>query len=373
MTQFTRRQLYEAVWAKSAVQLGKEIGVSDVAIAKACKRYNIPKPPLGYWARVQHGQRVPRPPLPKLDDPYRQTIRFEPVPEHLRAEPMSDETMQRVQQEKADEKRIVVPEVLGESLPLVERTRKSLSSVLPDQDGIVRPKAKGCLEVAIGPDSIDRAMRIMNSLLAAMIARGMKVRCAESNKWSTLVHLDGEVVALRLSESLGERARHLTPAQKLENARYSHFKPHAETEKHPKGLLALTARGDSDEYVQKRWSELEGKRLEERLNAIVAWTCKAAEQIKTRRIEAEERRKRWAEEERLRREAEQRRWEEEQKLKQLEEEAAAWRRAQAIRAYADAAERATLSDGEAIEPESDRATWLRWARGKADEIDPLAD
>lgn len=42
MKQFTRQQLYGAIWSKSAVQLAKEIGVSDVAIAKACKRCNIP-------------------------------------------------------------------------------------------------------------------------------------------------------------------------------------------------------------------------------------------------------------------------------------------------------------------------------------------
>jgi hypothetical protein len=43
----TRQQLYGRIWSVSAVQLAKELGVSDVAISKACKRHQIPKPPMG--------------------------------------------------------------------------------------------------------------------------------------------------------------------------------------------------------------------------------------------------------------------------------------------------------------------------------------
>lgn len=44
----SRGDLYAKVWAKSAVQLAKEFGISDVAIAKLCKKHRVPKPPLGY-------------------------------------------------------------------------------------------------------------------------------------------------------------------------------------------------------------------------------------------------------------------------------------------------------------------------------------
>jgi hypothetical protein len=41
---------------------GDELGVSDVAIAKLCTRFQVPKPSRGYWARVQSGQTPRRPP-----------------------------------------------------------------------------------------------------------------------------------------------------------------------------------------------------------------------------------------------------------------------------------------------------------------------
>ena len=54
----TRAKLYKQVWAKPAVHLAKELGISDVAIGKICKKYEIPKPPLGYWAKAAHDHKV---------------------------------------------------------------------------------------------------------------------------------------------------------------------------------------------------------------------------------------------------------------------------------------------------------------------------
>lgn len=40
----TRRQLYELVWSEPTQQLAKQIGISDVAIAKHCRKAGIPMP-----------------------------------------------------------------------------------------------------------------------------------------------------------------------------------------------------------------------------------------------------------------------------------------------------------------------------------------
>jgi hypothetical protein len=45
--------------------LSKEYGLSDVGFAKICKKYNIPRPPRGYWAKKAAGQRLPKEPLPR--------------------------------------------------------------------------------------------------------------------------------------------------------------------------------------------------------------------------------------------------------------------------------------------------------------------
>ena len=39
------------VWEKPRILLAKELGVSDVAISKKCKKENIKQPPRGYWTK----------------------------------------------------------------------------------------------------------------------------------------------------------------------------------------------------------------------------------------------------------------------------------------------------------------------------------
>lgn len=46
----SKEELEKLVWEKSRLQLAKELGVSDVAISKRCKKLGIAQPPPGYWA-----------------------------------------------------------------------------------------------------------------------------------------------------------------------------------------------------------------------------------------------------------------------------------------------------------------------------------
>jgi hypothetical protein len=63
-----RATLFDIVWSKSRVQLAKEWGLSDVGLAKAFRRLQIPLPGRGYWAKTRAGKRVRRPKLPELPE-----------------------------------------------------------------------------------------------------------------------------------------------------------------------------------------------------------------------------------------------------------------------------------------------------------------
>ena len=60
----SREQLHEKVWAAPATQVAAELGISDVALAKRCKKLNVPKPSPGYWAKIAAGRRPCKRPLP---------------------------------------------------------------------------------------------------------------------------------------------------------------------------------------------------------------------------------------------------------------------------------------------------------------------
>jgi hypothetical protein len=65
-----RSELYELVWQKPMIKLAEQLGISDVGLAKACRRLGIPAPPRGHWAKLQAGKPSVQIPLPaSVHDP----------------------------------------------------------------------------------------------------------------------------------------------------------------------------------------------------------------------------------------------------------------------------------------------------------------
>ena len=44
----TRKSLYDQVWSEPILHLAKRYGMSNVGLAKICRKHNIPRPPCGY-------------------------------------------------------------------------------------------------------------------------------------------------------------------------------------------------------------------------------------------------------------------------------------------------------------------------------------
>jgi hypothetical protein len=64
-----RGELFEMMWKEPLRKVADRLGISDVGFAKACRSLNIPVPPRGRWAKLQHGKRVRRrPDLPSAPD-----------------------------------------------------------------------------------------------------------------------------------------------------------------------------------------------------------------------------------------------------------------------------------------------------------------
>jgi hypothetical protein len=50
---FEREELYKLVWTAPVSEAAKKLSVSDVGLAKLCRRAAMPLPGRGYWARVE--------------------------------------------------------------------------------------------------------------------------------------------------------------------------------------------------------------------------------------------------------------------------------------------------------------------------------
>jgi hypothetical protein len=116
-----REQLYRELWAEPALVVAKRYGISDVGLTKVCRRYDIPKPGLGYWAKHEVG-RAPAPlPLPPASAPALEKVHFQAGDQD---KPTTD--VPEYEREKDPEWRIRVPPDLTLSHPLVKAAAAGL-------------------------------------------------------------------------------------------------------------------------------------------------------------------------------------------------------------------------------------------------------
>jgi len=104
---YERQKLYEEVWKEPVVVVAKRYGISDVALAKACRKLAVPLPPRGYWTRLRARNAPPRPPLPPYETPAK-TRATRPVKERsagASVSKVSDEEPSRTENRVANEKR----------------------------------------------------------------------------------------------------------------------------------------------------------------------------------------------------------------------------------------------------------------------------
>jgi len=381
----TREQLYEKVWCKPMSSLAKEWGISDVGLAKICKRYNIPRPGLGHWARKQHGYNPIQPPLPQLEGEA--IIEIQPVEKQIRIfDPkQAQEAVQKTAFEKEMESQVVVPKALIDPHPLVAKTEKSLRTAKPDERSILRASAPGTLSVVVGPDSIDRAMRILDTLIKALEKRGTKVKVEDTEiqgsqyysygrsfaQGKTLFFVLGEWVEIGLEEHANRKSHELTQKEKDEQRKYGSPLYPPKYDFSPNGRLTLRIKNVRSGHVRQTWSDTSGKRLENLLNYFIVGLTNAAVDIRASRLEWEREAREMEERRRIAEEEERRRRQEEQRFKILEEQVANWHKSQNIRQYVEAVRRMAIWKFGSIKPGSNLHKWIKWATRQANRLDPL--
>ncbi len=361
-----RQVLYEHVWAQPMTKVAKEYGISNVALAKICKKLNVPCPWRGYWRRKETGKAVKPLPLPPNSDPAKQAVTIHRTirPESL--EPISEETTQRITAEEAPEQKIEVPDRFGKTHRILSGQLTEWRSASVDEYGAIRSGSLRLLNIRVSPKSLSRALRIMNTLFVALEARGHQVGIQDGYKKTLGVRINGQPVEFGLEEKF-QRIDH--PADK--NRRLDPW-GYRRYEYVPTGTLILKITEWGADGLQKTWSDGKTAKIESCLNDFIVGLLKVAEAVKARRLKQEQ-------EEQIRREAERRRQEEEQKRQKelverqrLEQEAASWAKSQQLRAYLAALKNMLNAKHGEIQSGSPADQWLAWAYQHADRLDPLA-
>jgi hypothetical protein len=374
--QISREELYEQVWSEPMITLAKRFGLSDVGLAKVCRKLNVPRPERGYWVKKKHSKPVVTPPLPPLKDGEQSVAilvkRETPYTEGCE----STVADMKIAFEKRGENHIRVPEMLDVVLhPLVAQAQKSLKGVRPGDRGLLQPRAKNCLDIQVGANSVARALRIMDALLKALDDRELPVTVKPDEKGSTTVSVLGETLAFGLEESVSRKEREPTPAERKKSERdpwYSFtfkqydFIPTVMLSLRIKDLLWVRD-------VRCTWSDGKVQRLENCLNVFIVGLIRAAVAKQAERQRREKQEREWEEQRRRREERAARYQEEKARLERLERDAEAWHKSQMIRTYVKAVREDALKKQGSIAPGSELDQWLAWANQQADRFDPLVE
>ena len=358
VTRLTREELYGRVWERPMRVLAQEFGISDVALAKTCRRAEVPVPGRGYWAKKAAGKPVRRPPLPPLKQDRNGTSDIEL--HRTSPRPSSEPVSAQIEFESRPENRILVKDSLRAPHPLVRTTLGALEGATSGRiEGYPANWKVRHLDVEVSKPLLRRALRIMDAVINAFEERRWEVSLGRDDR-NTYVVILGQRIPFGIREP-----RRQIPVEP--SARRAYDPVYREE---PTGRLALVLREYWGRSIKKSILETERRPLEDRLNDfMVAATRLAQERAdwERRRAEAEERRRA---EERERLEKKRQREAEAARIGDLEEQA---RRLEGSRLILDlvaavrtGAEDRSLTGYEPVEQ------WAEWATAHAQQLDPVA-
>lgn len=400
----SREDLYELVWSKPVTDLAKDFGISDVALAKRCKRLGIPVPGRGYWARVDAGQTPYQPNLPKREPKWHDCGALTVAPAVA-----PYEALQSLATENSDGDRETVYARIGalnirpsasilEALPSIRRTalrckhgrRSELKFNRGERTGPVVP-------LDVTHSVLDRALLLADTLLRAAetlkwtlkevgvvsdreqspgCSVGAQAKAGDGSgaeSWNGCLAIDGEHVTFRIEERRRDEPIEPTAAQLAREKReYGYHAPRKTAV--ATGALRMVILDPERSYrepARRSWFDRKGKRVEDQIPEILRGFHETALAIKVRRAMAERAAREREEQERQRKEREAIQEANQKLIKQLETDAGAWHRARYLRRYIREARRALESQTLQARFRDKKVDFLEWADAYVDQLDPL--
>jgi hypothetical protein len=366
----SREELYRRIWERPIRDVAADLGISDVGLKKVCRRNGIPTPPQGYHlmkegvAKKRLEIALPSPtgrqsPNLVFNVPNKAlTVAQENATAHARKMMAAEPGPLGTEQRRA------VDAVLDQLRRMVDRRRT-------DRRGMVVMPESG-YPVRVSPESFDRALRILNSLLSRFACFGaVPSSTREHGQLNVGFKLEGFDFSFAFEEA--SKRVDVPPPPPPKRPRVGEptlgFIP--EWRMQPTGRLTLKAWGPGSGGYKSIPDRTD--RIEDRLTDLVEWVFTQVALAKEEaRIESE----RWNRAVAYLQEKDKPRLEAEfqaQRRRQLELEARQWRRAQALRDYIAAVEKTGPESSRATQgSEPHFRTWLAWANSYIDSLDPIA-
>lgn len=366
----TRQELYDEVWSMAVSKLAPKYNLSDVGFAKFCKRCDIPRPPRGYWAKLEAGKKVKKTPLPKHDEEDEIRV-YVPEPGEVEAQEKSKSDAERKMMTLP---RIEVAETLRGCHTLVSQTRQAFEGAKSRDDGILQSPSDSKLDLIVSRDQLRRSLLIFDALLKAFESLGHNVTAGPR------VDVDGQIVSLAIRETTKAIEEEFEASKESISGRYDFFNERKRKKQIPGGKLTLLipeAEGYWASGCRKQWKDAKIQQIENCLNSIVAGVLEVAAKKREHEIKLEQEAIQKAEDEKRRRqeateraELREQQKQEQRKLDSLLGQVSDLQRSREIRDFVLYVRQVHERNGSAVEEESDLGKYLAWALQQADRFDP---
>jgi len=165
----TRKELYTLVWAEPMLKVAERFDVSSSYMARFCTLLNIPRPPRGYWARLEAGRTLPIPSLPEAAPEggreyslnRHKIIVKRPLPQ---APSKSRKRKPRVKAERPSQH------------PLVKGAKQHFESGHLSHDAnYLKPEKWTLIDLAVTKTGLDKALAFANELFTYLEDHGHRV------------------------------------------------------------------------------------------------------------------------------------------------------------------------------------------------------
>lgn len=156
----SREALYDLAWSEPMTSIGKRMDVSSSYLARVFTRLNIPRPPVGYWAKIEAGKTVPKPPLPDINpgeddswDRYNDAPLMKPVRQ-----------TQDIKPRKTARKRKSV----NETHRLIRGAKAHFLKTRDLNNGYLKPYKKMLVDLIVSKENLDAALNAANQIFLAL-------------------------------------------------------------------------------------------------------------------------------------------------------------------------------------------------------------
>ena len=355
----TRQALYEQVWSTPISRLAKSFHLSDQGLAKKCKKHNIPRPPVGYWAKLAHDKSVKKTPLPNNQDSTLDFIHFYHNPAHdasagIHQYRLTDEQLASVLAYR-------IPTEVKRYHPIISQYRKGFNKKAIDKYGRVYfQQIDTDLHFKVTPKTFNRACLFLHGVIDLFEKNGWTLGkindCRGTSRCAFFLNDEG------LTFEIKERVKQI-PHVKTEKEQESRFLWGPKYDFIATGMLEFSIENLYFSGFNIRWSDTEKTQLESRLRSIVQGFSHGFAYVKKRGIENERRRIESEREDAEREEALRIKEIAEQRRHYLIELSNDFKQAELIRQMIGHLKK-TQQKEEGLEG------WLLWAAQQADALDP---